>query len=299
LFILVLVSVTVELDVQTQTKSEEVYDPQKVAQKESMTETETTEENNTAPAAAEPGAIPNAPLSVGSAPGASGSSGSTSTRARSSSKFENRFSKANIQTSKPAGTPHPLRAAVRVPRSYLVQIYRQSHKGTATEDPDDAAIQPILAREAPGIRNDVRGCTGIVNEADIAVEPYPDVLPTMLAASTTAKAQNNLASLLNGHYKEAGLGVLALVSMFMVAGMVKKSAPAPAVAPTMELKETPMLATAEDIAGDVSEGNPTLDGMELDEDAVKAQTMVDQVSTMVKENPDGAAQLVKRWLNRS
>jgi flagellar biosynthesis/type III secretory pathway M-ring protein FliF/YscJ len=39
--------------------------------------------------------------------------------------------------------------------------------------------------------------------------------------------------------------------------------------------------------------------MELDEDSIKAQTMVDQVSTMVKENPDSAAQLVKRWLNRS
>ena len=53
------------------------------------------------------------------------------------------------------------------------------------------------------------------------------------------------------------------------------------------------------IAGEVSEGGQTLDGMELDEDAVKAQQMVEQVSTMGKENPEGAAQMVKRWLNRS
>jgi flagellar biosynthesis/type III secretory pathway M-ring protein FliF/YscJ len=63
--------------------------------------------------------------------------------------------------------------------------------------------------------------------------------------------------------------------------------------------EKPQLSTAEDIAGDVSEGSSTLDGMELDEDSVKAQQMVEQVSTMVKENPDGAANLVKRWLNRN
>jgi hypothetical protein len=61
--------------------------------------------------------------------------------------------------------------------------------------------EAILAK----IRNDVRGCTGIQNEGDIAVEPYPDVLPTMLAAITTSKSQSNLVSLLNGHYKEAGL----------------------------------------------------------------------------------------------
>ena len=53
------------------------------------------------------------------------------------------------------------------------------------------------------------------------------------------------------------------------------------------------------IAGEVSEGGQTLDGMELDDDAIKAQQMVEQVSTMVKENPDAAANMVKRWLNRS
>ena len=42
-----------------------------------------------------------------------------------------------------------------------------------------------------------------------------------------------------------------------------------------------------------------LDGMELDEDTIKAQQMVEQVATLVKENPDSAANLVKRWLNRN
>ncbi len=42
-----------------------------------------------------------------------------------------------------------------------------------------------------------------------------------------------------------------------------------------------------------------LAGMELDEEAVRTQQMLDQVSTMVHEDPDAAATLVKRWLNRS
>jgi flagellar biosynthesis/type III secretory pathway M-ring protein FliF/YscJ len=79
---------------------------------------------------------------------------------------------------------------------------------------------------------------------------------------------------------------------------VRKSAPVPVIAAPVELKEAPPLAGGEDIAGEAVEGNPLLDGMELDEDAIKAQQMVEQVSTMVKENPDAAANLVKRWLNR-
>ena len=53
------------------------------------------------------------------------------------------------------------------------------------------------------------------------------------------------------------------------------------------------------VAGEVSEGDRTLDGMELDDDAVKTQQVVEQVSAMVAENPDAAANLVKRWLNRT
>jgi flagellar biosynthesis/type III secretory pathway M-ring protein FliF/YscJ len=41
-----------------------------------------------------------------------------------------------------------------------------------------------------------------------------------------------------------------------------------------------------------------LSGMELDEDAVQTQQMLDQVSTMVKDNPEAAASLVKRWLHQ-
>jgi flagellar biosynthesis/type III secretory pathway M-ring protein FliF/YscJ len=41
-----------------------------------------------------------------------------------------------------------------------------------------------------------------------------------------------------------------------------------------------------------------LDGMELDEDSVKAQQMLTQVQSMVGENPDAAAAMVKRWLNQ-
>jgi flagellar biosynthesis/type III secretory pathway M-ring protein FliF/YscJ len=60
-----------------------------------------------------------------------------------------------------------------------------------------------------------------------------------------------------------------------------------------------VLSAAEGLVGEVGMSNAALDGMEMDEDAVKTQQMLDQVTTMVKENPEGAAALVKRWLNRS
>jgi flagellar biosynthesis/type III secretory pathway M-ring protein FliF/YscJ len=85
----------------------------------------------------------------------------------------------------------------------------------------------------------------------------------------------------------------------MVSNMVKKGAPAPIVIPPPEPKVTPTLPSAEEAVGEATEGDAMLDGMELDEDSVKAQQMLSQVSEMVGENPEAAANLVKRWLNRS
>jgi flagellar biosynthesis/type III secretory pathway M-ring protein FliF/YscJ len=53
------------------------------------------------------------------------------------------------------------------------------------------------------------------------------------------------------------------------------------------------------MVGEVAEGDRTMEGMELDEESLKTQQMIEQVSSMVTENPDAAANLVKRWLNRT
>ena len=45
--------------------------------------------------------------------------------------------------------------------------------------------------------------------------------------------------------------------------------------------------------------NPLLAGLELDDDAVRSEQVREQVATLVTENPDAAAALLKRWLNRA
>jgi flagellar biosynthesis/type III secretory pathway M-ring protein FliF/YscJ len=102
------------------------------------------------------------------------------------------------------------------------------------------------------------------------------------------------------HAKEIVVGLLAAISLFMVSTIVRKGAPAPVIAAEAAPRETPRLGTTEDVAGIAGgDANTTLDAVEMDEGTIKAQQMVEQVATMVEENPDAAANLVKRWLNRS
>jgi len=95
--------------------------------------------------------------------------------------------------------------------------------------------------------------------------------------------------------------VLAAVSLFMVSMMVRKSTPAPVqfVAPSIGPIGPMTLDAREELAGEVGGGDPMLEGMELTDEAIKTQQILEQVGTMVNENPDAAANLVKRWMNRT
>lgn len=297
-----MVAVTCDVNVKSEQRTEEVFDPKGVVQKELSTESETTEQTSPGAPGGEPGAMPNSPLSVSPPAAGGGGNAGGSNRDRQSTKFENQFSKAHIESMTPSGKAKVLAATVRLPRSFFVSVYKRQNP-TAQSEPDEQAVAQLVEKELPKIRRDVKSCTYITNDEDIVVDTYPDDLPLLSAVATTglngSKGGSNFTQMLSAHYKEVGIGVLALVSLFMVSSMVKKSTPAPVMAVMNEPAETPMLVSGEDVAGEASEGNATLDGMELDDDAVKAQQMVEQVATMVKENPDGAANLVKRWLNRT
>jgi flagellar biosynthesis/type III secretory pathway M-ring protein FliF/YscJ len=62
--------------------------------------------------------------------------------------------------------------------------------------------------------------------------------------------------------------------------------------------EVGQLDSGDDVFGEANEGEAVLTGIELNDEDVQSRKMVDEVSTMVKENPENAAALVKRWMTK-
>jgi len=271
---------------------------------QSKPQKETSETNSTSTpqvSSSEPGAQPNTSLAI---PSSASNAPASTTELEKTTTDSQIFPDQKVeQRNKPPGEATVTSATVSVPRSYIINILKSTNSSASSKDPDPADIDKMFAQLQPTIVKKVVDAVGLADEKTVSVDMYFDA-PLMMAsgASSSASASNASAVTvsLGGHVKEIAVGVLALVSLFMVSMMVKKTAPAPIVAAAaVESNEPVMLGRNIDIAGEVSEGGQALDGMELDDDAVKAQQMVDQVSTMVKENPDGAANMVKRWLNRS
>jgi flagellar biosynthesis/type III secretory pathway M-ring protein FliF/YscJ len=291
-----MVTVNVHLNTSTEESKKITYDAKGAISKE--TEIKNKSEENSAPVAngGEPGVSANVgangPLAA-SGPGGTG----TSTRDESESKIGNYIPEEKTSRSTPAGDTTPVSAAVSVPLSYFATIYTRENPGT--KDPTEKQMQDLIAVKLPEIRTQVASCAGL-KPADVAIRTYEDAPPEVVPAAPAA-AGVSVALLAGGHVKEIALAGLALVSLFMVSMVVKKSAPAPAFAASVATSAAPsaVLSSGEEMVGEAGGGSSLLDAIELDEDAVRAQQMLDQVTTMVQENPESAATLVKRWLNRA
>jgi flagellar biosynthesis/type III secretory pathway M-ring protein FliF/YscJ len=294
-----LVSVTVDLDTVSKQQQATEVDPKKVVSSPLEEDNSSQETHSTNPAGGEPGVVANTGISIDGS--SSGGDQSSSTMEKNQTKYMVEVSKTVTTSKIPAGTATPVAAAVRVPRSFFVNLFKSRNPDAKTA-PDDAVLKPIIDAELSNIRQVVMGCTALKDPTAVTVETYPDLAPVTPAtlASAASAGGGALTMAFSSHLKEIGIGVLAMLSLFMVMMMVRKSSPQPVVATlrSSEPKEPPPLIEGEELAAEVGGGNGMLDGMELDEDAVRAQQMLSQVETMVKENPDAAANLVQRWLHR-
>jgi flagellar biosynthesis/type III secretory pathway M-ring protein FliF/YscJ len=295
-----LISVSVNLATQSSVSTKTAYDPKTSVQKESMTDTE-TDDNNQASAGGEPGVNSNLPMSVNTGGGAGGT---TSNTEHDKTEFTNAIGSVTETVTTPAGQEQVVSAAVGLPRSHFVELYTDMNPGT--KEPDEETLRKWAAPELLRVKRQVQSACGLKTDDNVFVDFYADApVQTVMSEASATGGATGMA--LMGHVKEIAIGALAMLSLFMVSMMVRKGGPAPVAVATaggpgagfLDTREMPVYDGEDEIAAVVGGGHTAMDGMELDDETMKSQQVVEQVTTMVKENPDAAASLVKRWLNRA
>jgi flagellar biosynthesis/type III secretory pathway M-ring protein FliF/YscJ len=262
----------------------------------------TTEETSNSRPPAEPGAVPNVganqSLQIGG-PAAGGGEGTTKTQTDTTTKMQVFPSVVREWMKSPAGSAAVIGCSVNVPRSHFVRMFKDANP--SAKDPDQTALQPLIDAELLRIKNSVTGCVSLTDPEKIQVNWYPDYMPLPADVAAQPAVASSIPLALTGHFKEIALGLLAVFSLFMVSMMVKKTTPTPIPAPARpEPRPAPgPIPQEEYIAGEATEANNSMDAMEIDDESIRTQQVINQVQDMVKENPDAAANLVKRWLSRT
>jgi flagellar biosynthesis/type III secretory pathway M-ring protein FliF/YscJ len=299
-----LISVSVNLDVKTSVATKMAYEPAASVQKEASVDTETDDNNQSSAGGGEPGVQPNVGLSINPS---GGSGGTTSNTEHDKTEYVNQIGYTNETVTTPSGQEQVVSAAVGLPRSHFVELYGQMNP--SAKEPDETTLRNWAQPEIQRVKHQVQSACGLKGDENIFVDLYADV-PDQPAVSLATSPAGSTTVALTGHIKEIAIGALAMISLFMVSMMVRKNGPTPVsvAAGAGEAggsgsglfggREMPVYAGDDEIAAVVGAGQTAMDGMELDDDALKSQQVVEQVTTMVKENPDAAASLVKRWMNR-
>jgi flagellar biosynthesis/type III secretory pathway M-ring protein FliF/YscJ len=258
-----------------------------------VTEQQHSEESKSTTRPPENGVSANAPLAAGEV--AAGDSSGTTTDENKTQNFLD-YGHADISTFDPGGDAKVTSASVLLPHGYFLAAWKK--KTNSAEDPKEDALAAFIGEELKRMKPWVANCLGMVAEdPTVTLDWYPDVMPTTGPAPSMASSAVPLV--ITDHLKEIAIGALALVSLFMVSNMVRKNAPAPALEALEPVRQPHPLPRPDEMIGEAMEGSPALDGVELDEDSARAQQILNQVSDLVGDNPDGAAALVKRWLNRT
>ena len=194
-------------------------------------------------------------------------------------------------------TIRQINVSVVVPRSYYVRVFK-AQKPDADE-PTDADLQPIVAMEESKIR-DLVGRLTVSSEKEIKPGEISVAMAYDKAYLEPAQAGvgGGLGAVMESQWAEKGvLASLAVMTLGLMFYMVRRATRKEDLPAIEELAGVPpTLPTDDDLVGEVEQVDAGLAGVELDEEELRARQIADQISDLVRANPEEAGGLLTKWV---
>jgi flagellar M-ring protein FliF len=286
----VIVAVTVQTSNVAQ-QSERSYQYSESEPLESERTSETTRRN------LEQGGEPGARSNTGANIAGGGNSGGT---VEQTEETETEFREKPLvqQTSKKYSghQTQQINVAINVPRSYFVKLYKQQNPD-AEGEPTNEDLQPLIQERLDTIQNTVQPLVQSEKEGQVQVAMYPDGSTPAPQAMTQAGG-GTLAFLEPSWIKTALVAGLALLSLGMMFGMVRKATKKQELPSVEELAGAPpAVGGEEEVVGEAEEADGGMVGVELDENQLQSRKVAEQISEMIKNDPSEAGAILSRWVD--
>ena len=298
-----------------------------------LDETTSTSTSSNTSRSAEPGLGSNISMNINSG----GGSGTSTNTESATTKSEVRIGEKHVVQQDARGRPTKINVTVSIPKEYVAEVARQRKSAAAgggagasaaaggTQTPSDpteeeirqawegdsgvkASIEQLIA---PLVETDgIAGGGAQLTAGTVKAFLIPVAMSTLpggrggLGGSGDGGAaasgmMGGIAGMVdNNLVRPLVLGGLAVVALGMMFMMVRKAGRTQALPTAEELVGVPpALQPASDIVGEAVEGDTAMLGIEIDDEALKTNKMLDEVATLVKNNPQQASQVFNRWVN--
>ncbi len=248
----------------------------------------------------EPGVLPNTGVSIAG----SDAGGRQMSDERSDTRMVPRFPEETSRVNDPRGFAQVVNTTIGVPKSYFVRLFRFEQEDDDV-DPTAAQLDEVYERYADRLREYVRpliaaGADGAEPGTVVVnmVHDFEDVMPAARAGASTPAAGGIAGEGVDGLVKYAGLGTLALISLAMMFLMVRRANTREELPTAQELVGVPPALQVDEteMVGEADEDAPVMEGIEMDDEALRHQQMLDQINDMISTDPDEAAGLLRRWM---
>lgn len=282
-----------------------------------MTEEEiTSDTEHSASGDGEPGVVPNTGARV---PG--GASGTNREQTTERTRYTQGDEKI-ITTQNTLGVIKRLTASINVPRTYFVQVFKQ--RSGADQEPTEQEVDTLIAEQLPQIKASIRPLINASEDDAVEVHCFYDVAsPT--ADVVLASTGSSIAEMMTEYGRPASLAGLAVLSLTLMIMLVRRAQPpvplrietgnagkggsgggsgaAAGHGTTVQILPDGTRRTIEELltveGGPVGKAQPTepiLEGREVDEQTLKSQQIIEQVNSLVKDDPDAVASMLRKWI---
>lgn len=307
----VLVSVTARVDVTSVQSAETEYMPSGTGSTKIETSKSTREDSTQQGSeGAESGVRANQSASIS----AGGSVGAKSENTVTDTLYSTAIGSKTKSVLDPRGMPTMLSSSVIIPEEYIKSVIERSRpvvEGEELEPATSAQAQEFFDSYRPVIESLIKPHLVVVDDFGVAVEGKLMVSMAALGVSMNPAAEMHSAGFMSQLTSGGGsgvlgsgskvietalVGVLAVISLAMMAMMVKRSGQKIDLPTAHELVGVPPdLDSVGDLVGEASEGEHVMTGIEVDDGLIDVQNLRDQVAELIKQNPESAASLVERW----
>lgn len=309
----VIVSVTAHVDITSVQSTENLFAPNgegSVSLLSSEKKTDST--TRQASRGAEPGVRSNQAVSINQG----GGSGNSAEQNMGDTEFATAIGSRTKTVLDPRGMPTHLSASVIIPQEYItkmIEMGRTAEDGAEPQPVTQEEAEAFFAQAKSNLESLVRphlisvGDDGQVMQGDLSLQMSP--MGGLMMSPTGGQSVGMLGSLAGGGGMLANggrlvetvlVGVLAVISLGMMAMMVKRTSKRIDLPDAEKLVGIPAeLGTGGDLIGEAGEGEHVMTGIEVDDQLVEVQHLREQVSEMIKQDPESAAGLVERWAEQT
>jgi len=194
-------------------------------------------------------------------------------------------------------TPKSARASVGIPTSYFAKVWRERNPAKEGEDPkkpDQAALDQVRDEIFTSVRKHVAALLpapeGLADATElVTVTTFQDIKQGEIPAPSPVE---KALSWLGQNWGTLGMAGLALVSLMVLRSMVR-TPPVPAEPNPMALRIAP---ESEEPAAGSSETPEAKAARRLRRMTSGGPSLRDELSDLVKEDPDAAANILRTWI---